>query len=41
MKNGKAVVLVVEDTAIIRLSAVDLVLEAGYEALEASDADEA
>ena len=41
MKNRKAVVLVVEDTAIIRLSAVDLVLEAGYEALEASDADEA
>ena len=41
MKNGKAVVLVVEDTALIRMSAVHLVLEAGYEALEASDADEA
>ncbi|MGZ2379044.1 response regulator [Rhizobium brockwellii] len=41
MKNGKAVVLVVEDSTIIRMSAVDLVLSAGYEALEACDADEA
>lgn len=41
MKNGKPVVLVVEDSAIIRMSAVDLVLSAGYEALEAGDADEA
>jgi CheY-like chemotaxis protein len=41
MKNGKAVVLVVDDSAIIRMSAVDLVLSAGYEALEAADADEA
>jgi two-component system, response regulator PdtaR len=41
MKNGKAVVLIVEDSAIIRMSAVDLVLSAGYEALEAGDADEA
>lgn len=41
MKNGKAVVLVVEDSAIIRMGAVDLVLTAGYEALEACDADEA
>ncbi|XKM39817.1 response regulator [Rhizobium ruizarguesonis] len=41
MKNGKAVVLVVEDSAIIRMSAVDLVFSAGYEALEACDADEA
>lgn len=41
MKNGKAVVLVVEDSAIIRMSAVELVLSAGYEGLEAQDADEA
>lgn len=41
MKKGKAVVLVVEDGPIIRLGAVDLVLAAGYEALEARDADEA
>jgi CheY-like chemotaxis protein len=41
MNNGKAVVLVVEDSAIIRMGAVDLVLSAGYEVLEAGDADEA
>ncbi len=41
MNNGKAVVLVVEDSTIIRMGAVDLVLSAGYEALEARDADEA
>ena len=41
MKNGKAVVLVVDDSAIIRMGAVDLVESAGYEALEARDADEA
>ena len=41
MNNGKAVVLVVEDDAIIRIGAIDLVLSAGYEALEARDADEA
>lgn len=41
MKNGIAVVLVVEDSTIIRMGAVDLVLAAGYEALEACDADEA
>ncbi|WP_313531666.1 response regulator [Shinella sp.] len=41
MFNGKAVILVVEDSALIRMSAVDLVLSAGYEALEAWDADEA
>ncbi|MGO7985042.1 response regulator [Rhizobium leguminosarum] len=41
MKNGKAVVLVVEDSTLIRMSAVDLVFSAGYEALEACDADEA
>jgi len=41
MKKDKAVVLVVEDNTIIRMGAVDLVLAAGYEALEACDADEA
>ena len=41
MNNGKNVVLVVEDSAIIRMGAVDLVRSAGYEALEARDADEA
>jgi two-component system, response regulator PdtaR len=41
MLNGKAVVLVVEDSAIIRMGAVDLVQSAGYEAIEANNADEA
>jgi two-component system, response regulator PdtaR len=41
MNNGIEVVLIVEDSAIIRMGAIDLVLSAGYEALEASDADEA
>ena len=41
MKNGKAVVLVVEDSPLIRMGAIELVLSAGYEAIEAGDADEA
>lgn len=41
MKNGKAVVLIVEDSAIIRMGAIDLVLCAGYDALEACNADQA
>lgn len=41
MKNGKPVVLVVEDSPLIRMSAVELVLDAGFEALEAGNADEA
>lgn len=41
MNNGNAVILVVEDSPIIRMSAIDLVISAGYEALEARDADEA
>jgi len=41
MKNDRHVVLVVEDEAIIRMGAVDLVESAGYEALEARDADAA
>lgn len=41
MNNGQAVVLVVEDSALIRISAVELVTSAGYLALQAGDADEA
>lgn len=41
MFQGKAVVLVVEDSPIIRVSALDLVQAAGYIALEAGCADEA
>jgi two-component system, response regulator PdtaR len=41
MNNGTAVVLVVEDDAFIRMGAVDLVVSAGYEVLEAENADEA
>jgi CheY-like chemotaxis protein len=37
----KPVVLVVEDESLIRTSAVDMVELAGFEAIEASDADEA
>jgi len=36
-----AVVLVVEDNALVRLAAVELVQSAGYEVLEAGDADAA
>ncbi|MDQ0346501.1 response regulator [Ancylobacter vacuolatus] len=41
MLNGKSVVLIVEDSPIIRMSAVDLMESAGYVALEADCADEA
>lgn len=41
MSNSRLAVLIVEDEALIRISAVELVEEAGYEALEASNADEA
>ena len=41
MLNGKAVILVVEDSILIRMSAIELVVDAGYEALEAKDADAA
>ncbi len=41
MSNLKAVVLVVEDEALIRLAALDLVESAGYEAVEATNADDA
>lgn len=39
--NSKRVLLVVEDNALMRMSAIDLVLSAGYEVLVARDADEA
>jgi CheY-like chemotaxis protein len=41
MSVRKAVILVVEDSPIIRMCAVDLVLAAGFEALDAGSADEA
>jgi CheY-like chemotaxis protein len=39
--NRKAVILIVEDNAVIRMGAIDLVVHAGYEALEATNADDA
>lgn len=39
--DRKAVILIVEDNAVIRMGAADLVVHAGYEALEASNAEEA
>jgi two-component system, response regulator PdtaR len=41
MLNHKPVVLVVEDNAIVRIGAFDMVVAAGFEALEADGADEA
>jgi CheY-like chemotaxis protein len=41
MTQPRAVVLVVEDQPLIRMGALDLVASAGFEALEARDADEA
>ena len=41
MRDGKAVVLLVEDSLIIRMGAVEIVVDAGYEALEAPGADAA
>lgn len=41
MSNDKTAVLVVEDEALIRFAAKDLLESAGYEALEATNADEA
>ena len=37
--GGAAVVLVVEDDPLLRLNAVDMIEDAGFEALEAPDAD--
>jgi CheY-like chemotaxis protein len=41
MPKSAPVILVVEDEPIIRMGAVDFVIAAGFEALEASSADEA
>lgn len=41
MPSGRPVVLVVEDEPILRLMAVDVVEEAGFEAVEAAGADDA
>lgn len=38
---GKQIVLVVEDDPLLRMLAADLVEQAGFDALEAADADEA
>jgi len=38
---GKALVLVVEDEPLLRMAAIDLVEEAGFQAIEAQNADEA
>jgi CheY-like chemotaxis protein len=40
-KSGKGLVLVVEDEPMLRMAAIDLVEEAGFEALEAMNADDA
>ena len=41
MSQWKAIVLVVEDDPLIRMCAVDLISDAGFETLEAGSADEA
>ena len=38
---GRRLILVVDDEALVRMSAVDVVEEAGFGVVEASDADEA
>ena len=40
-EEKKAMVLVVEDEALLRMAAVDFVEDAGFKAIEASNADEA
>jgi len=41
MSEANRVILVVEDVHLIRMAAVDLLVEAGFEVLEADSADEA
>jgi CheY-like chemotaxis protein len=41
MPDSKPLVLIVEDENLVRFGAVAIVEEAGYEAISASDADEA
>ena len=38
---SRQVVLIVEDEALVRMTAVDMIEEAGFEVLEATNADEA
>ena len=38
---SRQVVLIVEDEALVRMTAVDIIEEAGFEVLEATNADEA
>lgn len=40
-KTGKAIILVVDDEPILRMIGIDMAEEAGFEALEAANADEA
>lgn len=40
-KNSQTVVLIVEDESLIRMDAVDMVRSAGFEVVEAKDADKA
>ena len=40
-KPTRQVVLIVEDEALVRMTAVDMIEEAGFEILEATNADEA
>jgi CheY-like chemotaxis protein len=39
--SSRQVVLIVEDEALVRMTAVDMIEEAGFEILEAANADEA
>ena len=39
--STRQVVLIVEDEALVRMTAVDMIEEAGFEILEAANADEA
>jgi CheY-like chemotaxis protein len=40
-KSKRPVVLIVEDEFLLRMDAVDMVADAGFEVVEAADADEA
>jgi len=41
VEKNKGTVLVVEDEILIRMTAVDIITDAGYEVIEAANADEA
>ena len=40
-RDGKVIVLIVEDEPLLRMAAIDIVEDAGFEAMEAADADQA